>query len=590
MNSNPVFDFVLNGLNSAENKTASLELPTSPNCPTQDTTHPTNLAPFPLLPPIPVPNLFSTNDFTPLLPNQQFPQQVIKNIGLAERYQTANEKLTNELKLSFIRTALQDRRLEELPSPLSAPLPFPIEKTPDALQQLILQVAMSLHVTVEAAAMGALGALFIAARGKFIIRVNRSYTEPLTNYLLIVAPSGGRKSAVNSFYKAPFLAYERKLQQANTYDTIKIQTTADIIKKIRKKKIDGQIDLLNIEDIPASQMFATAQKIAQEIEEISTDLQCPCRPSKLFADASSMKTLAEIMSNQGEAIAIMEAEGSILKDQLKASHDDILLKAYTMEAFSQSARGSRTVYLKHPCLAISIMIQEIIAEQLFAKQHFMYDGLLPRFLICLVNKTVDICGDLIEVPQQTEIAYREKIHSLLSIERPMQHGNPKHHEIALSPAAATIHLEYLRDIQRRKSLGEFETHEAFGEKLAGHAVRLAGALHLFQHNLPHQHPISAGTMTSAICLANYFAANAAVAFNMEHTKGLRIAHKLLEWIQEHRRDQFTLRDAQRRIGRTTSEDIRYALCILERHGFIGTHTTPKRSTCIVNPRMFYRFL
>ena len=131
--------------------------------------------------------------------------------------------------------------------------------------------------------------------------------------------------------------------------------------------------------------------------------------------------------------------------------------------------------------------------------------------------------------------------------------------------------------------GHFDDFEAFGEKLAGYSVRLAGALHLLNNNIPHEHKIDATTMEAGIGLAEFFAQHAIIAFDKSHLQGIKYAKKILRWMERHRMAQFTERDAQRGVGHCEIKDIRHGLDVLEKHGYIGLYLTQKRTYCIANP-------
>ncbi len=142
-------------------------------------------------------------------------------------------------------------------------------------------------------------------------------------------------------------------------------------------------------------------------------------------------------------------------------------------------------------------------------------------------------------------------------------------------------------IRKKISAGYFQDFEAFGEKLAGHAVRLAGALHLLKYDVPHDHEIDAATIDGGIALAEFFAKHASVAFDKSHLQGIVYAKKILNWLDHHRKDQFTEREADRGVGHCKIVDIRAGMDVLEKNGFIGRYWTTKRTYCIVNPK--YKF-
>lgn len=86
----------------------------------------------------------------------------------------------------------------KMPIPLdSITLPkFPVKALPHPLQEWVAAVAESTQTPVDMAAVCALAILSCALQGKFKVVQNRSHSEPLNLYILIIAKSGERKSSI----------------------------------------------------------------------------------------------------------------------------------------------------------------------------------------------------------------------------------------------------------------------------------------------------------------------------------------------------------------------------------------------------------
>jgi hypothetical protein len=99
------------------------------------------------------------------------------------------------------------------------------------------------------------------------------------------------------------------------------------------------------------------------------------------------------------------------------------------------------------------------------------------------------------VPSDIRWRYAKKIQSLLAIERPQGDGNARTaHTISMVEDARQIWQRYVEVIKLEIRRGVTPQFNAFLEKLAGHAVRLAGAVHLLQHEDPHERPLDAQSM------------------------------------------------------------------------------------------------
>ena len=496
------------------------------------------------------------------------------------------EKRTLENHLNQLRYNMSFRDIIPLPEGLEVDTPFPLEIFPDLAVRLISAIAHSLQVRIEAVAPALLGATFIGARGNYVIEVKSDYQEALTGYIIVTIPSGGRKSAIVDFFRKPINDHEAKLQNdfhGNATSRKSYHEASVAIKRKVKSKIIAELDLESSDGIKDATM-----QLSKKLEIIDReDQQLKARP-KLLIDRPTSKGLSLEMARQGEAIGIMEPEGGILKHRIRSSDDDIYLKGYTGESYGdETTTGS--VNMRRPCLAICIYVQEPVAEELYSNDALKGDGFLARFLPVFVSKKHgDRDHNPTDVSDELLTKYSKKFRSLFSIQRPTgQKGERTVHVIKLIPEARKSWQEYATRIARRISAGYFQDCEAFGEKLAGHAVRLAGALHLLKYDVPHEHQIDAATMDGGIALAEFFAKHASVAFDKSYLQGIKHAKKILKWIDKHGIAQFNARDAQHGINRCTIVDIRAGLDVLERNGFIGCIYTTKSIHCVVNPNYKY---
>jgi hypothetical protein len=178
--------------------------------------------------------------------------------------------------------------------------------------------------------------------------------------------------------------------------------------------------------------------------------------------------------------------------------------------------------------------------------------------------------------------------SLLNIQRPEgQDGERTLHVLELTDDARKLWRDYASHVVAGIHAGRFSDFEAFGEKLAGHAVRLAGAAHLLKHEVPHEHMIDAETMDAGIALAEFFAEHAVAAYDKSRLQGLKYAKKILNWVDRHRKPVFTARQVHRGVGHCKSVEITAGLDLLEQHGIIGRYVTTKQTFCVVSSNYGY---
>lgn len=484
------------------------------------------------------------------------------------------------------RSDLSCRLITRLPEEQDVVAPFPLETFPDWANHLVSDIAHTLQVSKDAVAPALLGATFIAARGNYVIKVKNDYQEPLTAYIIVIIPSGGRKSAIVNYFRKPLNEFEADLQIAFDANSTSRKSDREAWDAIRKRLKQKAIEELNVESL--DDINDSAKRLGEKLALIERETQkMKTRPQLLIGSATG-KALPRVMALQNEAIGVFEAEGGIWKNRIRPSEDDIFLKGYTMEPFGDETTTD-SVTMQGPCLAICTYSQKTTTDKIYSNDELKCDGLLHRILTVFVSKNHwyrdpnprDVSDEILK-------KYSDKIRSLLSIKRPKGKENERTFLVLeLTDNARKLRQEYATLNASRISAGIFKDFEAFGEKLAGHAVRLAGALHLLNHEVPHEHKIDYLTMNGGIALAEYFAQHAISAFDTSRLQSITYAKKILKWIDHHKKAKFTEREADRGVGHCKIADIRAGLDMLEKNGFIGRFLTKSGTCCIVNPRYLF---
>lgn len=540
----------------------------------------------------------NTNDATTTYPSMPMPQlqlegiqneTVINNmvsghIESRERREKAELRVLDAQQQNIFRQQLRERPISPVTTDLDIRAEFPLAALPRNMRRIIQEVAESLQVPIEAVGSALVGASGIAARGNFQIAVKPGHNEALTVYIVVGLDSGGRKSAIVWFFRRIFNTVEQERQIAFDTDATESMLKKDVLKSV--KKIVTKEELATLLPEGALSHDDTAAIVAEKLKPIQEAIDRVYWRPRLLVDSPTLKELAVTMGMQGEAIGIMEAEGGIWKNRVLSNVDDILLKGFTMEPFTDETSTAKSVIMNAPSLAICSLVQMEVAETLYSRSKLKDHGVLPRILPTFAKwrggpKRVDIPP----ISNDVTALYEGKIRSLLNIARPQgEKGVRTWHTIPLSPEARAALLPFEQEVSWRIHKGHFANFDSFGEKLIGHAARLAGIAHLWEHQQPHTQPIGANAMQAGIELARFYSQHAMAAFDLERLQALKYAHKVLDWIKREPKPVFTKRDAQRSIGRCQATDIQAGIDELERCGILGQYMTPTHSLqCIVNP-------
>jgi hypothetical protein len=467
----------------------------------------------------------------------------------------------------------------------------PIDYLPIAARKFIDSAAINLGVSAEMVATCLFGATFIAARGNFKIKVNDNWSEVLTAILILAAQSGDRKSAVVELMRRVFASVEAELQLQFNRSTHHANRTVleRTVKKMERDLAREICEIMETQNYSLDQVEAKLKAKFVFIEQMRHSLQKPKSPPRFLLDTPSLEALAIEIERQGEAIGIFEAEGGFWKHRVKAETDDILLKTYTGEAFSSHTKTLGNVELQSPVLAVCSLVQHEVLQALYANAELTGHGVTPRILPAfLPSRRSEQKSFSTNIPPEVMGWYTELIRRMLGIRRPeptTSNNERTFHVLGLSFEARARILRYSRDINCQIRDGYFEKYPAFGAKLAGHAIRLAGAIHIMTHIEPQSAEIDDKTMHAGVAWAEFFRVHAEGAFTPDARDGIAYAQRIYDWMKRHRPQTFRERDAHRGIGsgRHKISQIRAGINELHRCNFLRTSFTGGNALYVVHP-------
>lgn len=472
---------------------------------------------------------------------------------------------------------------------LEVTAPIPLDLLPSPASSFIRSLAASQGISVEMAAVCVLGAIFIAARGNFRIKVSDLHYEVLTAFILLAASSGERKSAGLGNARRVFEDVQLEWQQKFSYEGK--ETENKVLQKALKRaeaELAKKLDELLQDGMTVETAKSELRADFQRIEHLRKMVKKRATLPRILLDTPTLEALAVELERQGEALGIFEAEGGFWKNRLRSFLDDILLKAYTGEPFGSDTKTLGSVSLQAPVLAICTLVQPNVLEDLYSDDELVGHGLIPRILPLFAPSQGGIRNRFPPELQSDLIKwYREHIRALLNIRRPAGQDNERtFHDLPLTPEAKAEIDRYGRHVEDQIQAGLFDRYPAFANKLVGHAVRLAGATHLLKHTAPQDHAIDQKTVACGIAFAEFFRQHAAVAFTPEARDGITYAPKILSWMTRHRPFTFTEREAQRGVGHCNAAQVRAGIDELERHGYLLRYTNGTTHRCVVHPNLY----
>ena len=542
--------------------------------------------------------------YSPVLPNVQYSplnlndvqQQTLTNNAIAGHLRSWENRATQELKaFDHQNLTTTTANLAQLPIfPLSdgimvnAPLPF--NRLPRKARQLIRAISAEFEVPQEMVTACLLATISIAAQGKFKVRVNDHHIEVLTLYLLVAAASGKRKSVTVDFFRNIIQTVEGELRHecaARGSGALR-KLAAATIKKMEAKLADRFAELIAEHgDIEVAEELLA--KEISDLEQLKASLSKRKALPRILVGISTLEKLAEIMAGQDEAIGLLDAEGGALKNIIKNPDMlDLVLKGFTGEPFSYDTKTAGSVSMTCPTLTICFIAQLTVLEAAYQNEELIARGMMPRFLSVILSNHVQTSLNPHDgIPQELTEWILETVRRLVRIRQPeAADGKRCPHVIDLSPGAKAEIDHYSLMIKQQIQNGVFDQYSAFGDKLVGQAVRLAGVIHLMTAEDPLSETIDAEAMRCGVALAEFFRQHAAIAFSPEARDSVIFAPKILKWIRRHRIRDFTETNALRGVGHAKIAQIRAGLDELDRHNFVRRVYTARGRTYCVHPNAY----
>ncbi len=462
--------------------------------------------------------------------------------------------------------------------------PWPLGVLCDWLEAFVEQEAEATQTPEDMSALLGLSVIATAVHRKFEVEVDEGYIEPLNIFTATAMPPGTRKSTVYSAMTEPVYEYERDQAQDIQVDRIRALDAIEVMKKRHEKLRRSAAKMEDPEEIKTAQ--AESADLAQEIA--TAEKEAP-RAIRLAAADVTPEKVAELMSQNGERIALMNAEGGEVFEMMRGRYAsngrgniEIYLKGHAGDHVTVDRKGDQaSINMAHPCITMALTVQPAVISSLSSEGTFRDRGLLGRFLYSFPANMLGLRKSGSQ-PVEEAVArnYSDKIKHLLGCK-----GDRA--PIQLTPAARDLWRKFWEEIE-----GQLSPDAALGSmtdwagKLPGAVARIAGLLHCGEsagkHCYPGAEPINVETMRQAIVIGRYLLDHAKVAFSiMGHDPSDAAAMRAWRCICRIEETDFTERELWQRVkGGVFSNmaDVRAALRNLESRGHIMKGCEPAAGT------------
>lgn len=397
--------------------------------------------------------------------------------------------------------------------------PYPIESLGGVLAGLVVELSQTVQAPIPLIANSLLAAASLATQAHANVRLIQGSEAPTTLFAVTVGDSGERKSAIDHYALAPARAFQIALDDVYqaAYEFYRIDREA--YDTALKKAKTGNRKL-------------SREEFRAAIELIGAEPSPPIKPIILCSDPTAEGIFRQLSEGQ-PSIGLFSDEGGLftsghaMKEETKTATLARISKLWDGAEFDRVRSGDGISVLRGRRMALHLMMQSVVANQLFADPIANGQGFLARCLVTYPETTAGTRMFVDRDPKESA-AYKRYYARMLSIfeQKPETHPNDPQrlqpHALDFSHSAKALLIEFHNSTEiELHSTGCYATIKGLGNKITEHASRMAGVIHVIEHGTDSR-IINEVTTRKAIQLAQWYlnewARISTVAMVPEHIK------------------------------------------------------------------------
>lgn len=502
---------------------------------------------------------------------------------------TENPKVIYHPGTISLNAFLDDRENEQAFADLGRTIPFdeydlpafPVDALPEVIRRYVLAVAESTQTPVDMAAVEALGIVSLCCQGKYFIRGNADWAEPLNTYMVVIMEPAERKSSVLSMMIRPVEEYENEENSRRNTEIVESRMIQDKLEKEKRSLVER-----------ASKGKATEEEVRAKAAELAKFE--PAKPLRLFVDDVTSEKLTSVLAENKGRAAVVSAEGGIFSIMSglynRNVNIDVFLKGHSGDTIRVDRVGRASESIIHPALTMVLAVQPEVLNGLMSNNTFRGRGLTARFLYSMPKSTVGRRSFSAEpIPEGVKARYRDLVETILS-------GNNEQEPISLDDGAADV-LEALFNEVEGRLKGDLAEIPDWAGKFVGAVLRIGGILHVMKYPKDSMFdPVDRETMENAVSIGRYFLEHAKAAYSLMGADAVnKNARLFLAAVKRKRLAEFSRRDAMRLYrGCKTVESLQPVLDRLCEYGYLAVKPVPPSygpgrkpsDTYLVNPAVW----
>ena len=408
---------------------------------------------------------------------------------------------------------------------------FPVDALPETVRRYVLAVAESTQTSVDMAAVEALGVGALCSQGKYFIRGNADWVEPLNIYTVVILPPAERKSSVLSMMIRPVEEYEKGENSRRNAEIVESRMIQDKLEKEKRSLVER-----------ASKGKATEEEVRAKAAELAKFESA--KPLRLFVDDVTSEKLTSVLAENKGRAAVVSAEGGIFSIMSglynRNVNIDVFLKGHSGDTIRVDRVGRASESIIHPALTMVLAVQPEVLNGLMSNNTFRGRGLTARFLYSMPKSTVGSRSFSTKpIPEGVRSRYQALIETILSSDNEQE-------PISLDDGAREVLEDLFNDIEGRLK-GDLAEISDWAGKFVGAVLRISGILHVMKYPKDSMFDaVDRETMENAVSIGRYFLEHAKAAYSLMGADAVnKNAQHLLSAIKRERLTEFSRRDAMR---------------------------------------------
>jgi hypothetical protein len=372
-----------------------------------------------------------------------------------------------------------------------ADVDWPSLESHPILSGAIKEIAINTQASGRMIVASSIAAFAAVTQGLYDVRSPLGSVHPLSLNVLIVAPSGSRKTTVDRHFAKVFTIFTEVINEH-------IQT--------RNEEVEALLEKWEIDNKILKRAYKVAKENDSVIEEEETLAQHQkLKPKKLdflkmvLDDFTISALLQSLYSNMPVAL-ISTSEGAKVLDDASMKSTPILNKLWDADTIQVSRISRESFLLNNARVSTNIMVQPDPFMHILDKRRteLMGSGTLSRTIFCFPQSNIG------QRPILTTKQYTKKtelLHSRLGglcIQLLLFLSNPKskRKQLQLDQEAEQLWINFANDTESKANPGGiYHSVTDHSSKLAENALRIAGVIHAVEYG---EGDISANTLNTAI--------------------------------------------------------------------------------------------